>query len=163
MFVLSEQLDQDGDPRVPFRRYVEYLEQNRSRFPAAAYNLASSGLLLDASDPRCPHDGWLEWARFEEPSEGERQEIRSLSFRVRLLGAYHDRYIEIFYPQLFSYSMSNQDSAGGHFDWRYSEIRLNDRDNVIHEIEWAGRTGFHARWIIEATDVQLETFPLDNV
>ena len=143
MFVLSEQLDTDGDPNVPFRRYAEYLEQNRSRFPAAAYDLASSGLLLNASDPSCPHDGWLEWAKFEEPSEGERHEIRSLSLRVRLLGAYHDRYIELFYPEVFSYTMSNLNAAAGHFDWRYSEIRLNDRGNVIHEIEWAGRPAGH--------------------
>lgn len=162
MYVLSEQLDTDGDPNAPFRRYAEYLEQNRPRFPTAAYTLASSGLLLDASDPRCPHDGWLEWAKFEEPSEGERQEIRSLSLRIRLLGAYHDRFIELFYPQVFSYAISNPRSAAGHFDWRYSEIRLSDQGNVIHEIEWAGPPGMEARWMIEASDVQLETFPLDK-
>jgi len=162
MYVLSEQLDTDGDPNIPFRRYAEYLEQNRSRFPTAAYTLASSGLLLNASDPRCPHDGWLKWAKFEEPSEGERQEIRSLSLRIRLLGAYHDRFIELFYPQVFSYAISNPRSAAGHFDWRYSEIRLSDQGNVIHEIEWAGPPGMEARWMIEASDVQLETFPLDK-
>jgi hypothetical protein len=161
MFVLSAQLDTDGDPNVPFRRYAEYLEQNRSRFPAAAYGLASSGLLLNASDPSCPHDGWLEWATFEEPSEGGRHEIRSLSFRIRLLGAHHDRYIELLYPEVFSYTMSKPHSAAGHFDWRYSEIRLNDSGNVVHEIEWAGPPGYEARWLIEASDVQLRTFPLD--
>lgn len=163
MFVLSEQLHKkEGDPNVPFRRYAAYLEQNRSRLPAAAYDLAS-GTLLDASDPSCPHDGWLEWAKFEEPSEGERHEIRSLSLRVLLLGACHDRYIELFYPGVFSYAMSNHRSEAGHFDWRYSEIRLNDKGNVIHEIEWAGPPGLEARWIIEASDVQLQTFPLDRV
>lgn len=162
MYVLSEQLDIDDDPNVPFRRYAEYLEQNRAKFPTAAYTLASSGLLLNGSDPRCPHDGWLEWAKFEEPSEGERREIRSLSLRIRLLGAYHDRFIELFYPQVFSYAMSNSHSAAGHLDWRYSETRLSDQGNVIHEIEWAGPPGMEARWMIEASDVQLETFPLDK-
>lgn len=162
MFVLSKQLDTGGDPNLPFRRYAGYLEQHRSKFPAAAYDLASSGLLLNASDPRCPHDGWLEWAKFEEPSEGERHEIRTLSFRIRLLGAYHDRHIELFYPQVFSYTMSNSRSAAGHFDWRYSEIRLSDGGNVVHEIEWAGPPGLEARWIIEASDVQLQSHPLDK-
>lgn len=162
MFVLSDQLDTDGDPNVAFRRYRDYVEANRARFPPAAYELVSSGLLLDALDHRCPHDAWLEWARFEEPFEGERNEIRSLSLRVRLLGAYHDLYIEVFYPRVFSYSMSNPASDGGHFDWRYSEIRLSDSGNLIHEIEWAGPPGTEARWIIEASDVQLTTYPLDE-
>lgn len=161
MFVLADQLDVKGDPGAPFRKYTEYLERNRSRFPAAAYDLATSGLLFDARDPNCPHDGWLEWARFEEPSEGERREIRSLSLRLRLLGAFHDRYIELFYPQVFSYAMSNPCSAAGHFDWRYSEIRLSDKHNVIHEIEWAGAPGLHAHWLIEASDVQMQSFPLE--
>ncbi|RNF83590.1 hypothetical protein [Montanilutibacter psychrotolerans] len=163
MYVLSEQLDTDteGDPSIPFQRYTEYLRRNRPRFPTAAYRLASSGLLLNANDPRCPHDGWLEWAKFEEAAEGERDEIRSLSLRVRLLGAYHDRFIELFYPQVFSYAMTNPCSVAGHFDWRYSEIRLSDKGNVIHEIEWAGSLDKEARWVIEASDVQLETFPLD--
>jgi hypothetical protein len=160
MFVLSEQLNTDGDPNLPFRRYAEYLRENRSRFPAAAYDLASSGLLLNATDPNCPHDGWLEWAKFEEPSEGDRHEIRTLSFRVCLLGAYHDRYIELFYPRIFAYFMSNLQSAHGHYDWCYSEIRLSDKGNIIHEIEWAGPPGFEAHWVIEASDVQLQSFPL---
>ncbi|MCF7220544.1 hypothetical protein [Marilutibacter chinensis] len=162
MFLLSRQLHADGDPNAPFRRYVEYLEQNRPRFPAAAYELAASGLLFDATDPNCPHDSWLEWARFEEPSEGERREFRSLSLRVRLLGAYHDRYIELFYPEVFSYTLNNPRSGAGHFDWRYSEVRLSDAGNVIHEIEWAGAPGLHAHWLIEASDVQMRTLPLES-
>ena len=161
MFVLSEQLNADGDPREPFRRYAEYLEVNRSRFPVSAYSLAS-GLLLDASDLSCPHDGWLEWATFEEPSSGEREENRSLSLRVRLLGACHDRYIELFYPLVYSYSMSTAHASGGHGDWRYSEIRLNDNGNVVHEIEWAGPPGREARWLIEASDVQLTSIPSEK-
>jgi hypothetical protein len=163
MFVLSEQLDTDGDPHLPFQRYADYLERNRIKFPFAAYDLAASGRLLDATDPSCPHGGWLEWAKFEEPSEGHRNEIRSLSLRIRLLGAYHDRFIELFYPQVFSYTMNNLRAAAGHFDWRYSEIRLSDGGNIVHEIEWAGPPGLNARWVIEASDVQLETFPLDKV
>lgn len=162
MFVLSKQLDTDGDPNLLFRRYAEYLERNRSQFPPAAYDLAASGRLFDATDPSCPHDGWLEWARFEEPAQGARRENRTLSLRIRLLGAYHDRYIELFYPQVFSYVMSSPDSAAGHFDWRYSEIRLSDKGNLVHEIEWAGAPGLESHWLIEASDVRLQTFPLDE-
>lgn len=72
-------------------------------------------------------------------------------------------YIELFYPQVFSYSMSNPGSQAGHFDWRYSEIRISDTGHLIHEIEWAGPPGAEARWIIEASDVQLTTYPLNQV
>jgi hypothetical protein len=158
MYVLSEQLDAGGDPRLPFQRYSQYLQSNRERFPASALALAS-GPLLDASDPRCPHDAWLEWARFEEPSQGERHEIRELNLRVRLLGAHHDRYIELFYPRVHAYTLSNAQSAAGHFDWRYSEIRLTAAGTILHEIEWMGPPGMQARWLIEASDLRLETFP----
>ncbi|ALN90976.1 MULTISPECIES: hypothetical protein [Lysobacter] len=159
MYVLSEQLDADGDPRLPFERYAQYLRHNRERFPASAHAIAS-GPLLDVSDPRCPHDAWLEWARFEEPSQGERHEIRELNLRVRLLSAQHDRFIELFYPRVHAYTLSNPCSTAGHFDWRYSEIRLTAAGTVVHEIEWAGPPGTQARWLIEALDVRMETFPL---
>lgn len=161
MFVLAEQLDTDGDPYAPWRRYREYLEQNKEKFPASAYRLAT-GPLLDAADRRCPHDAWLEWARFDEPARGKRRHIRHLNLRVRLLGAYHDRYIELFYPKVYAYSLENPRSAAGHFDWRYSELRLTDAGTVIHEIEWAGPPGAEARWVIEASDVRLRTLRLEG-
>jgi hypothetical protein len=161
MFVLAAQLHAPGDPALPWRRYREYLEQHKSRFPSSAYRLAS-GPLIDAADRRCPHDAWLEWARFEEPAKGKRLEIRHLSLRVRLLGAYHDRYIELFYPKVFSYSLANPGSGAGHFDWRYSELRLGEDGSVVHEIEWAGPPGAQARWIIEASDVRLRTVALER-
>ncbi len=107
--------------------------------------------------------GRSEWAKFEEPAEGERSEIRRLSLRIRLLAACHDRYIELFYPQVFGYSMINPQAGGGHCDWRYSEIRLSERGHVLHEIEWAGAPDLDARWTIEASDVQLTTFPRHKV
>jgi hypothetical protein len=159
MYVLTEQLHADGDPNLPFKRYGKYLERNKDRFPASAFKLAS-GPLLNAADRHCPHDAWLEWARFEEPAKGKRRHIRHLSLRVRLLGAYHDRYLELFYPKVYSYAMTNPVASDGHFDWRYSELRLSKAGNVLHEIEWAGRPGAHATWLIEASDVRLRSLPL---
>jgi hypothetical protein len=159
MFILAEQLHAGGDPNEPWRRYSEYLTLHKDRFPVSAYDLAT-GPLLDVSDPRCPHDAWLEWARFEEPAKGSRNEIRHLSLRIRLLGANHDRYIELFYPKVYAYTLENPRSEAGHFDWRYSELRLTDTGSVLHEIEWAGPPGARARWLIEASDVSLRTISL---
>jgi hypothetical protein len=78
---------------------------------------------------------------------------------VRLLGAYHDYWLEFFYPQVYSYSLTNSNAIGGHFDWRYAEFRLSQAGHLIHEIEWAGAAGFEARWVIEASDAIFTAVP----
>jgi hypothetical protein len=159
MFVLTRQLQADGDPSLALERYRRYLARNKQRFPASAHKLAS-GLLLDVADRRCPHDAWLEWARFEEPARGKRRQLRHLSLRVRLLGAYHDRYLELFYPRVYAYSLANPAASGGHFDWRHSELTLSKAGYVLHEIEWGGPPGTTATWRIEASDVRFRSLPL---
>jgi hypothetical protein len=161
-FILSEQLDsRDYEPGAPWRKYQEYVRSKQALFPASAYALATSEWFFGSDDHRAPHDAWLESATFEEPSSGERNEIRCLSLRVRLLGAYHDMYLELFYPKVHSYSMSQPVADGGHFDWRYHELRLSDDGRVIHEIEWAGRPGVEGRWLLEVSDVQFSAVPRD--
>jgi len=138
-----------------FRRYRTYLDGVRNEFPASAYGIATSDWYYDATDPRCPHDAWLESCVLNEISSGQREEVRTLSLSVRLLGAYHDRYIELRYPRVFSYSMSISRGEHGQRDWRYDEFRLSKRGNLVHEIEWCGsqETG---SWIIEASDVGID-------
>ena len=48
-------------------------------------------------------------------------------------------------------------------DWRYDEFRLSPAGHVLHEIEWAGAPSVEARWLIEASDVQLTTYPRAGV
>ena len=156
-FILSAELDASEEPGEPWRRYQEYLKSIRDRFPPAAYALASSEWYHDFSDHRCPHDAWLEECVISEPSKGERNEIRSVSILVRLLGAYHDGIIELRYPQVFGYNLS-LNASESHRDWRYDEFRLSERGTLVHEIEWCGAqdTG---RWIIEASDVEFSWHP----
>jgi hypothetical protein len=103
-----------------------------------------------------PHDAWLESAELQEHSGGER---RQSSLTIRLLGAYHDGFIELHYPQVFAYTFDMQDSGAGRRDWRYDELRLSDTEHLIHEIEWAhSRTT--CRCLIEASDVTHRWIPL---
>jgi hypothetical protein len=160
MFILSKQLDaDDADAHVSWRRYQDYLHSHQQMFPASAYSLATSEWFFGSDDHRAPHDSWLESMSFEEHSIGERNEIRFLSLRVRLLAAYHDQYIELFYPQVFSYSLDHPKVHEGHFDWRYHELRISDSGNLIHEIEWAGRPGIEGRWLLEVSDLQASFMP----
>ncbi len=100
----------------------------------------------------------LRISRFGEPSEGQRSEIRSVTIRIRLLGAYHDGFIELYYPQVFRYSFDSFDITRGHRNWRYDEFRLSDNEHVIHEVEWRGPQP-SATWVIEASDVQHQWIP----
>jgi hypothetical protein len=156
-YILSAQRDEGGSEL--WQEYVQYIQDNKDRFPPNAYSLVTSEWYFGFDDHRAPHDAWLESAIFEEPSEGERSEIRHLSLRVRLLGAYHDMYLEFFYPKVFAYSLNNLRSSTGHCDWRYDEFRLSPDGNLIHEIEWAGGPGQEAHWLIEASDVLFTVTP----
>jgi hypothetical protein len=84
-----------------------------------------------------------------------------MSLSVRLLGAYHDGYIELHYPRVFAYAMNVGDGARGHRDWRYDELRVSDRGNLIHQIEWYGATGV-GEWMIEASDLEFRWIPANS-
>jgi hypothetical protein len=161
-YILSAERDSEQAQDL-WSEYQQYLSLNKSNFPASAYTLATSDWYYSFDDHRAPHDAWLEWARFEEPASGERSEIRHLSLRIRLLGAYHDNYLEFFYPKVFAYTLSNNVSDNGHCDWRCDEFRLSTKGHLLHEIEWAGRPGIESRWLIEASDVEFSVFPRPEV
>jgi hypothetical protein len=154
VFILSA----DGRGSDNFKKYRHYLETMKSAFPPKAFALASSDWFFSFDDHRAPHDSWLESFTFSENSSGERQEDRSLSLTVRLLSAYHDGYIELFYPKVHSYSFDVWSADKGHRDWRYDELRLSQRGNLLHEIEWCALNDT-GRWIIEASDIEHRWLP----
>jgi hypothetical protein len=154
-YILAAQRDQDGpEAERLWREYERYIQANRASFPPGAFALATSDWNYGFSDHRAPHDAWLEWAKFDEPATGERNETRYLSLRVRLLGAYHDNYLELFYPRVYAYTLTHNIASSGHGDWRYDEFRLSPKGHLIHEIEWASYPDSDARWLIEASDVE---------
>jgi len=149
----------DDDAAAAFERYRNHLASSRDSFPRSAYALATSDWYFSFVDHRCPHDGWLESLSLTELSSGARGEIRGMSMRIRLLGAYHDGYIELLYPRVFRYRLSVNDGERGHRDWRYDELRLSGDGHVIHEIEWYDRDEIGS-WLIEASDVEFRWTPL---
>lgn len=135
--------------------YQEYLHQNQQRFPPGAFSLGTAVWWQDGNDHRSPHDAWLESVTFSEPASGESCEIRHTQMKVRLLAAYHDGFIELLYPRVFSYSLQSTDCRSGLGDWCYDEFTLSPAGHVIHEIEWT----FGHRWIIEASDIEYQWIP----
>ena len=158
-FILAKQRDEDAVSA--FRKYSEYLRDNEKLFPESAYALATSDWWFNFNDHRCPHDAWLEAATFSEPSIGERSEIRSLSLTLRLLGAYHDGHMELIYPTVYAYQLDMPSVAQGHGDWRYDELRVNEKGHLLHEIEWAS-VAYTGSWLIEASDLQYRWVPKND-
>src|SRR5262245_26021851 len=149
-FLLAGQ--RDADVTEAFRRYRQYLEQERLRFPSGAFALATSDWYFDFSDHRCPHDAWLEHLVLHETGQGERRQDRTVALSVELLVAYHDLLLTFEYRGVRSYSMESVALAGGHMDWRYDEFRVAESGGLVHDIEWCGPVET-ARWLIEADDV----------
>jgi hypothetical protein len=138
-----------------YRRYQEYLLANKQHFPPGAFSLGTAEWWQDGNDHRSPHDAWLENATFSEPASREHFDKRTTALKVRLLAAYHDGFIELFYPRVFSYSLLCSDCERGLGDWCYDEFRLSPAGHIIHEIEW---THGH-RWLIEASDIEYQWIP----
>jgi hypothetical protein len=149
-FILAP--ERDIDAVGAFRRYREYLEQEKGRFPPGALALATSDWYLGAEDHRAPHDAWLQGAFLQEIGKGERRQERTLSLRLSLLGAYHDLELELLYPRVFAYTFRGGVVEQGHGDWRYDEFRVSKDGHLVHEIQWCGMDD-RATWVIEADDV----------
>ncbi len=158
-FILSAQREPETVVAA-FRHYREYLDSCAQVFPRAGHELACSEWYFDPREHRCPHDAWLEAITISEPASGEHHETRHTAIRLRLLGAFHDGFIEFFYPQVFSYSFTTPVCGRGLGDWRYDEFRVTSDGHLLHEIEWTGfprEEGSH--WIIEASDVEFQWIP----
>lgn len=152
-FILTDQ--RDADVAEAFRRYRQYLETERHRFPPGALALATSEWYFDPEDHRCPHDAWLQHLLVQETGQGERHEQRAVALSIQLLGAYHDLALTFTYARVDRYVFEGQTVRKGHSDWRYDEFRVNGDGRLLHEIEWCGEHE-SARWLIEADDVVLE-------
>ena len=152
-FILGEQ--RQADVSQAFRRYREYLREQRDRFPPGAFSLATSDWYFNPEDHRCPHDAWLQHFVVQEIGRGERHEVRTLTSSVQLLGAYQDLVLTFTYHRVYRYGLDGVNPQAGHQDWRYDEFRVNEQGHLMHEIEWCGANEA-ARWLIEADDVVLE-------
>jgi len=144
-----------------FDSYNRYLQSIRGQLSDNAFSFATAPWHYNSQDPRCPHDSWVESLCILEPSSGERSEIRIIEINIKLLGAYHDGYIELNYKNVHSYSLAlspnmSSDQRHGHGDWIIDEIRLSERGLILHEIEfWLGGC-----WVIECEDVNYYWKPM---
>ncbi len=160
-FVLLADIGSEDDLPLRYKRYFEYLKTIQDKFPEGAYRLATAQWYYEVTDHRSPHDAWLESVLIRENSTGDRNQRRSIDIVVRLLGAYHDGYIELSYRDVKSYELGiafqtfhPECDNQGHQDWRCDEFRLSKNEFVLHEINWS-----RGSWLIESCDVAYRWIP----
>ena len=141
-----------------FRDYSAYLRSVRERLPKSAYEFAAAPWHYDHNDHRCPHDSWVEALTISEAAAGKRREKRHIELAIRLLGAFHDGYLELSYSDVEAYSLvgaSDKKRVIGHDDWLADEVRLSEKNLVDHEILFRGTS----RWLIECGDINVVWTP----
>lgn len=147
--------------REQWKTYRHELERIANKLGPATREFALAEWHYTPSDPRCPHDAWLETATVREVVSGEDSQHRHPEVFVRLLGAYHDGHIELTYDGVIGYCLDfppvdrRRQANRGHGDWLVDEIRFTERGKVLHEIEWANGS----RWYIECDDVCYKWLP----
>ncbi|MEQ1761983.1 MAG: hypothetical protein ABL984_02440 [Pyrinomonadaceae bacterium] len=137
------------DIKGTFESYKRHMEILRDRMPAKAFEFASASWHYDDGTIGL-HDSWIESVVLREIAEGEHREIRSLEIDVELLGAYHDRVINLHYTGVREYDLSKQSETHGHGDWLTDEFDLTDEGLVIHEVHFANG----GSWRIVCKDVE---------
>ena len=105
-----------------YRRYQQYLRQHEHEFPPGAFALATAEWYQNPSDHRCPHDGRLENLIISETADSSKERV--MNIRARIVAAYHDGFIEFFYPRVFAHVLEGPSCIGGLGDWLYDEFRL---------------------------------------
>lgn len=141
-----------------FEDYKNYLREHKSFFPESAYDFATADWHYDPQDHRCPHDAWVESLILKETVRSKEAGDESILIEVTLLGAYHDGKIKISYENVNAYNLALLPSdrlTSGHGDWIIDEIRLSEKNKVIHEIKfWLA-----GNWKIECSDIKYEWIP----
>ena len=139
------------------QEYRNFLISAKARLPTSAYEFATAPWHYNYEDRRCPHDSWVESIMIREPSSGSREEFRDLEIVVRLLGAFHDGYLELVYTGVWSYSLAANKSKAqiAHGDWLADEVSLSTDRSFLHEVLF----GSGARWRIESKDIHWTCTP----
>ena len=123
--------------REKYAEYFSHLESIKESFPPSVYEFATADWHYDFSDPRSPHDSWLQKLEIIEPAEGDRKQMRSCEVKATFLGAYHDRNWIFHYKKVANYSFVAPSVLPGHGDFHIDEFASSGAGNFSHRIQFA--------------------------
>ena len=165
MFILLRDQPEEWDlidARKRWNDYQHYLGSIAEHLTPETLAFAIAPWHYDTSDPRCPHDAWLERLLIEETVPDDECHLLKVNITVRLLGAYHDGHIELRYEGVNEYPLSTSRNDvplpgvdSGHGDWLYDEVRLSANGFALHEAEFS--RGGH--WLIECESMSAHWQP----
>lgn len=144
--------------------YSEYLDRIDHLLPPKTRQFARAEWRLDWSDPRAPHDAWLEEFKIGETSETPGSSKRDIFIEARFLGAHHDGVFTLSYQDVRKYSLEKEPLfegklGNGHGDWLLDEVRYDNDDLVVHEIVFSN----NARWTISCKDIEYNWIPAPKI
>ncbi|KAB8144382.1 hypothetical protein F8S13_05775 [Chloroflexia bacterium SDU3-3] len=156
MFILDIPETKDIDMiKSKFNNYIQYINSIQENLPQETFEFAIASWHYDGRDPKCPNDAWLENMNISEHYRNESQ-CRYVDINIRLLGAYHDGYINLHYKDVKFYTLGfiKESKEGdfnelGHGDWLIDEIFLGDNGNVVHKIRFSEGS----QWEIQCNNI----------
>lgn len=123
--------------RKAWDAYRDYLSRFKQTSAGLSCGFVFEEWYYDYSDPRSPHDSWIESIAISEKAIHKRAD-RETSISVTALGAFHDRVLLFQYESVSRYSMENMDTGnGGHGDWLVDEFEFLPGDLIKHHIRFA--------------------------
>ena len=159
MYVLDGDYETEGPEDFAslieaYSKYREYLKTNKHRFAKGAYALASAEWRNSRDDHRSLHDAWLESFTVNLDYDNNSE----VEVTIVLLGPFHDGLTVIEYSKVLCVNVDGWHDPSDLGDLVRDEVRLSDKGNVIHEIQWAGG----CRWMIEAADLHHSWNPISE-
>jgi hypothetical protein len=135
---------------VLWATYEDELAPIASKLPANAREYALAPWHCDPTDHRCIHDSWVEAINVVESGAGERKQKRTLGLVIRLLGAYHDRYLFLKFSGVQSYAIEHSSNTNhgkrGHGDVLDDSIQLTPQGYVLYSLRMEfGRVEIEAK------------------
>jgi hypothetical protein len=142
-------------------QYFEYLKSIQDKLPNDVYKFASDIVHYSFEDYSSLHDAWLDQCSIKEVDKDEHFEQRHIVIDLKFLGAFHDRMISLSYIDVINYSIIMPEDnmlCKGHGDLLIHEIRLSNRDNIIHELIFSTNSIF----LIECKNININEELLKN-
>lgn len=135
MFILSRDVDGLDYPeyKAKYDQYLEYLQKIKPKLSLSPKNFIYEDWYRNKESHRCPNASWLEKLIISENGDNQVQ------IELKLLGAYHDGYITFKYSGVKYYKIQRHQQSvieSSHGDFRYNEYRLDEHDNIVHELDW---------------------------
>lgn len=163
---LHRDITQEHDVKrhaVRIAAYKKYLRDIAEYLPDETREFVLSDWYYDYADiHRCPHDAWLECVEIKENSSGERQQIREITVRLRLLSASHAGHIEFQYCGVNSYRLDSYLPRVGekakHGDWLADEISIASDGQIAHDILFSSGI----TWQIQCQSIRYEYQPIEG-